>query len=88
MVQDLSDPNKSAIIKYSGSKVGIPWVKDWLSQQAGLFGHLIGDATTAVDLNSALSTPEAKKEFDPQLVKGAEILEKWKPIKWKREVVS
>lgn len=85
---DVDTPDKPALIEYSGSDNGVQWVKDWLPKQAGIFGHTIGESTTAIDLNTALSTPQANQEFSPQLIQGAKILAMWNPIRFKPGVCS
>ena len=85
---DVNSPDETAPLQYAGSANGVQWVKDWIPRQYGIFGHIIGGSTTAIDLSAALSTPQAKKEFDPQLIQGSKVLEQWNPIKFKQGVCS
>lgn len=77
---DSDDPNAPAKLQYSGDDAPTYFVRTWLESQAGIFGHLIGLSTTAIDLKSALSSPQAKEQFQPQLIEGQEVLNKWKPF--------
>lgn len=84
---DVNTPDETAPLQYTGNN-GVQWVKDWLPRQYGIFGHIIGESTTAIDLNAALSTPQAKKAFAPQLIQGSKVLAQWKPIEFKQGVCS
>lgn len=62
---DTTNPNRSVEIEFSEN---VEEFKEWLSYQYGAFGHLIGDATSPIDLDYALTTPEAKQKYNPRLV--------------------
>lgn len=74
---DVTTPNESALIRYSGDANTIAMVKRRIQQECGMFGHRIGNATTAVDLNVALSAP-ALVRFSPKLKLGSEIIQNYK----------
>lgn len=75
---DSKDPNASAKIQYSGNEVMVDVISDRLARQYGAFGHLIGSATTPIDLDAAMKSPEMK-EYRPQLIEGEDMVKKYDP---------
>lgn len=75
---DARDPNEYAEIEYSGDKELTDTVRSWLSSAAGAFGHLIGERTTAIDLDAALKGTEAER-FNPQLIEGEQLVAIYDP---------
>lgn len=67
---DASEPHKRTPIVYTGEMV--PYAQDILSIQYGAFGHLIGDATTPVDLDAAMQKPDMQA-MTPVLVQGLDV---------------
>jgi hypothetical protein len=75
---NVSYPNEKAEIQYSGDKVAIALFSKWLGRQSGAFGHLIGQATSPIDLHCVLSKPEAK-QYQPQIIEGKELVKSYDP---------
>lgn len=72
------DPNASAAIQCEGDAERVEVARYYLSAQYGAFGHLIGSATTPIDLDAAILSPKMQ-EYRPELVEGAELVEKYDP---------
>lgn len=72
------DPDKSVKIEYVGDKDLVEVVSDWLRHESGLYGHLIGDRTTPIDLDAVMRSPDAE-QYSPEIIEGAEIIENYDP---------
>ncbi|MBD2025236.1 hypothetical protein [Leptolyngbya sp. FACHB-711] len=72
------DPNESAMIEFSGNQDWVEIIRDQLKRQYGAFGHLIGTSTTPIDLAAALRSPGMAR-FQPELIEGAELVERYDP---------
>jgi hypothetical protein len=66
---DSNSPHQSAEIKISGKAENE--VKAWLFNQYGVFGHLIREQTTPIDLDSAL---KGAKDWRVELLEGADLV--------------
>src|SRR5262245_32259375 len=66
-------PNRVAKISYEGDANAVDWVRSFLETERGFFGHLIGSATTPLDLYAALASASARR-FVPKLLEGAELV--------------
>jgi hypothetical protein len=71
---DSNDPNASAFIKITGDDGTFA---DWLALQCGAFGHLIGESTSPIDLDYALSTADAQ-QWQPTIIEGSEMVVNYK----------
>jgi hypothetical protein len=71
------DADQGAPIQYDGDELAIAAVSHALRSQCGLYGHLIGEATTPIDLVIAMGSPEMQG-FSPELIKGKEIVRDYK----------
>lgn len=75
---DVSDPTENAEICYEGPKQLIKEIKLNLIGSYGERGRIIGDYTTAYDLNNAMSQ-WIMAPFDPELVEGLDLLKGGQP---------
>lgn len=66
---DDGDPNEVFPIAYEGSEGAIAIAKGLLKYSHGAFGHLIGDATSAIDLDFAMHSPDLEV-LSPTLIEG------------------
>lgn len=70
---DADNPNEMADIAIAGD---IPELFEyWLSSQYGAFGHMIGDATTPIDLHYAI----VSSGFPFKVLEGEKLVEKYDP---------
>lgn len=58
VVLDTDDVNTRTLIEYQGQSQDILIIKKWLSLQTGVFGHILGDATTPMDLDFVMKYSE------------------------------
>lgn len=75
-------PNVGAKIEITTSTGGddrfIPIIRNWLQHECGAFGHIIGEATTPIDLDAAMHSKDAL-EFRPEIMAGAELVKSYNP---------
>lgn len=74
----VSKLNEYAAIQYSGDKDLVSSVRSWLPSETGAFGNLIGERTTAIDLDAAMKT-DAARQFDPELIEGQRLVSNYDP---------
>ncbi len=73
------DPNKGALLQFSGNGYAIERVRDILANSYGAFGHQIGDATTPIDLHYAMNNTKNLVEYQPQLLEGEDLVRSYDP---------
>lgn len=77
---DSESPDVPAKIVYRNRVEGLDMIevaRRTLSSAYGRYGHLIGDATTPIDLAVAIDSP-AIQQYAPELERGAEIVKNYK----------
>lgn len=74
----VDDGNKTGIIEYEGDADIVELLRDLLAFEYGAFGHLIGSATTPIDLDAAMKSP-ALAQWQPELIEGAELVASYDP---------
>lgn len=84
---EVDDPNTPVALNYSGEPQAIALVQEVLQSSCGLYGHLIGDRTTAIDLDAAINS-QAMNQFQPDLIEGREIIEAYTPESFPEGMVS
>lgn len=67
---DVANADDFGLISYSGDGESVKRVKGWLEYQTGCRGHLIGDRTTAADLQAVMSRDV---RFKPRRVAGEAV---------------
>lgn len=50
-----NDPNSFVPIEFEGESGAVAEIREWLYYQTGAFGHLIGEKTSPMDLQSAMA---------------------------------
>lgn len=70
----VDNPNGSDVIQYKGPKDSVELVKRDLENSGGLYGHLIGEMTTPIDLEAAMLS-EQMALYAPELIEGQDILD-------------
>lgn len=87
---NVQSADDSAVLEFRPSPVCVEegwledWLRSWLYDRAGHFGHLIGNATTAIDLHAALIVMprlEPKpllKILVTEVIEGEALLDGWK----------
>jgi hypothetical protein len=71
---DVERSHQSALIIYEGDSVSCGYVRSILKNQMGVFGHLISDSTTSIDLDSAMRSTDMQR-FKSELIEGDELLQ-------------
>lgn len=67
---DAPDDQTTVPIHYEGESLAIQAVKRWLPYQGGAFGHLIGNATTPIDLHACMVL-NIDSAFQPRFKEGS-----------------
>lgn len=73
-----NDGNTTDQIIYEGEAEAIEALKDELPVLTGAFGHLIGSATTPIDLDAAMQRSEMQA-YKPELLEGRELVQRYNP---------
>lgn len=73
----VSRPDEYAPIEFEGDPQAVRRLQLEMIGARGMFGHRLGERTTAIDLHAALMSPTLA-QFQPQLLEGAELLEGWR----------
>lgn len=61
-----------APISYQGNPKAVQTVREWLSEERGLTGHILGEFTSPVDLQYVLESPAAGV-YSPELLEGTQL---------------
>lgn len=86
---DVTDAETPAKINYIGDDQEIvATVRSGLRSAYGMYGHLIGDSSTAIDVYHALLFNPLLKGLGAKVVKGQDIIDKWQPTKFPQGSVS
>lgn len=64
-------PNERNSLVFSGTDQAVSRCQEWLSEQTGAFGHLIGSTTSATDLDAALKN---QNDYKWKLNEGHDIV--------------
>lgn len=76
---DSDEPNTPAKIEWSGEEFVVEDFRKKLRYAHGAFGHLIGTSASPIDLHAALMQEPLKSELRPELLEGAELVERYDP---------
>lgn len=74
----VEDGNATGELLYEGDAERVASFRSLLAYQYGAFGHLIGSATTPIDLDAAMRSP-AMAQWQPELIEGAALVASYDP---------
>jgi hypothetical protein len=74
---DSDDPDVSGAIKYSGDAELIKLLELMISSSYGAFGHSIGDSTTPIDLDAALTIGNKFDKYNPEILEGEDLVKSY-----------
>ncbi|MEH1789643.1 MAG: hypothetical protein V7L23_29835 [Nostoc sp.] len=78
VVLNVTSGNEKSKIIYEGDLDSIAVIRNFLETSYGAFGHIIGDATTPIDLHYAFSSKQAQ-QFQPKLLEGEDLVKSYNP---------
>lgn len=74
VVLTTQNPNERSLLVFLGTDKAVRQCQEWLSEQTGAFGHLIGETTSAIDLDAALKN---QNDYRWRLSEGSENIKQY-----------